>query len=329
MLEDSILDNQSRANKVLSISVLTEPATKDLIVSTYLPSTSQVGVFLTDGSDGDYNGHSYNNICYEAVGSDADQRWTSSTSIPLSMNEGHCYAYYPYDSEVISLTDIPVSTADQIDYLIAKPVTVNAVNKNAALTMRHALTAVRFILKKGDYSGTGLMTAVSVQSNGLGSTGTLNAQTGEISEVQGRNTAISVPKSLTLTDETQEVNVICIPTGETADLSLSINLDNRVFSTVVSGVTLTQGYCHTYTLTVNEGNLALSGIKIGDWGYNESGDPMIMAGNYKITFEGDYDDIAFSNQVSGDQVIIKAIKGIRIFRLKHGLSRQTYNIRLG
>ena len=83
MLEDGILDNQRRANKVLSISVLTEPATKDLIVSTYLPSTSQVGVFLTDGSDGDYDGHSYNNICYEAVGSDADQTWTSSTSIPL------------------------------------------------------------------------------------------------------------------------------------------------------------------------------------------------------------------------------------------------------
>ena len=303
-LEDSLLSNSGGGNS-LSISVVTDPVTKGLITSTYLPTSSKIGVFVTNTSGGDYDGHSYNNILYTADGSDASQTWNGAT-IALSMNEGKCYAYYPYSSSVTDMTQIPVSTSGQDDYMYATAATVNANNTTASLKMKHALSAVRFMIKKGTYAGTGQVTAVSVRSSALGTSGTLNAFTGEVTSVSGKGSMISVSKSLKLSTATQDVDVIVVPTGSAADLTLSVTLDGTTYSTVVSGAAVTKANCNKYTLTVNVGELALSGIEIGDWGYNDSGAPTITAGSYKVTFEGEYSDIAFSNSVSGSSVIIEA-----------------------
>ena len=261
---------------------------------------------MTNTSGGDYDGHSYNNIPFTANGSDASQTWNGS-SIALSMNEGKCYAYYPYSSSVTDMTSIPVSTSGQDDYMYATAVTVNANNTTASLKMKHALSAVRFMIKKGTYAGTGQVTAVSVKSSALGTSGTLNAVTGEVTSVSGKGSTISVSKSLKLSTSTQDVDVIVVPTGSAADLTLSVTLDGKTYSTVVSGAAVTKANCNKYTLTVNAGELELSGIGIGDWGYNDSGAPTITAGSYKVTFAGNYSDIAFGNTVSGSTVTIKAI----------------------
>ncbi|MGM9798612.1 MAG: fimbrillin family protein [Parabacteroides sp.] len=302
-LEDGFLLHSEENN--LSISVVTDPVTKGLITSTYLPTSSKIGVFVTNTSGGDYDGHSYKNIAFTANGSDANQTWNGS-SIALSMNVGKCYAYYPYSSSVTDMTNIPVSTSGQDDYMYATPATVNANNTTASLKMKHALSAVRFMIKKGTYAGTGQVTAVSVKSSALGTSGTLNAVTGEVTSVSGKGSTISVSKSLKLSTATQDVDVIVVPTGSTSDLTLSVTLDGTTYSTVVSGATVTKANCNKYTLTVNQGELALSGIKIGGWGYNDSGAPLITVGGYTVTFEGDYSDIAFANSVSGNTVTIKA-----------------------
>ena len=115
--------------------------------------------------------------------------------------------------------------------------------------------------------------------------------TGEVTGVSGTGSEISVSKSLTLSDVTQDVDVIVVPTGSAADLTLSVTLDGKTYSTVVSGAAVTKANCNKYTLTVNAGELALSGVEIGDWGYNDSGAPTIAAGSYKVTFAGNYSDI--------------------------------------
>lgn len=270
----------SSGGNFLSISVVTNAVTKDLITSNYLPTNSTIGVFVTNTSGGDYDGHSYNNILFTANGSDANQTWNEA-SIELSMNEGKCYAYYPYSSSVTDVTKIPVSTTGQVDYMYATPVAVNAMNKNAALKMNHALSAVRFMIKKGIYAGTEQVTAVSVKSSTLGTSGTLNAKTGEVTGVSGTGAEISVSKSLALNEVTQDVDVIVVPTEAAADLTLSVTLDGETYSTVVSGAALTKANCNKYTLTVNAGELALSGIEIGDWGYDDSGAPTITAGSIR------------------------------------------------
>ena len=255
-----------------------------------MPTSSKIGVFVTSASGGDYDGHSYNNIAFTANGSDASQKW-NGFSIALSMNEGKCYAYYPYSSSVTDMTNIPVSTSGQDDYMYATAATVNANNTTASLKMKHALSAVRFMIKKGTYAGIGQVTAVSVKSSALGTSGTLNAKSGEVTSVSGKGSTISVSKSLKLSTSTQNVDVIVVPTGSAADLTLSVTLDGKTYSTVVSGAAVTKANCNKYTLTVNAGELALSGVEIGDWGYNDSGAPTIAAGSYKVTFAGNYSDI--------------------------------------
>ena len=287
----------------LSISVLTSPTTKDLITSKYLPTSSEIGVFVTNSSGDNYDGNTYNNILFTAEGSDASQIWTGASTIELSMNEGKCYAYYPYSLSASDVTKIPVSTANQCDYLYATPVTVDANNKNAVLSMNHALSAVRFMIKKGSYSGTGKVTAVSVQSSALGTSANLNAKTGKLTDVSGTGAEISVSKSLTLNEATQDVDVIVVPTEVAADMTLSVTVDGKTYYTVVSGAAVTRASCNKYALTVNQGELALSGIEIGDWGYDDSGALTITAGSYKVTFAGDYNDIAFANSVTADGTI--------------------------
>ena len=122
------------------------------------------------------------------------------------------------------------------------------------------------MIKNGSYTGTGKVTAASVTSAGLGTSGSLNVKTGGVTAVTGTGTAIGVDTDITLSNVEQNVDVIVAPTGTAADLTLSITLDGKVYSTVISSATIQQSKCHKYTLTVNQGELALSGVKVGDWG---------------------------------------------------------------
>ena len=223
----------------------------------------------------------------------------------LSATEGYCYAYYPYSSSASTITSIPV-TAGGTDYLYATKVSVNDKSKTASLTMKQAWSAIRFALKKGTYAGTGKVTAVSVTSAALGSSGTLNATTGAVTAAN-KGTAVSQTTSLTLNGNAQNVDVVMVPSGSAGTITLSVTIDGKAYSTTVNSTTIAQGSCYTYTITVNAGNLALSGVKVGAWGYNSAGNPTITAAGYTVTFAGNYSDIAFGNSVSGNTVTIKAI----------------------
>lgn len=313
----------------LSINVLTYAESKDLITSTYLPTNSKIGVTLTSVTGDHYEGCTYNNILFTAEGSDADQTWSGESSIPLSKTEGSCYGYYPYSAEVTDLTAIPVTTSEQVDYLYATPVIVNIYNNVATLTMKHALGAVRFQLKKGTYAGIGQISAVSVTSEGLGTSAKLNAMTGKLSQINGTGSSITVTKSLTLSETEQTVDVIGIPTGTTANLTLSVTIDGTAYSTVVDAATVTQGNCNTYTLTINSGTLSLSGIKIGSWTYTQSGNPTLTVGGHTITFDGDFEDLLFQNSIVSDTEITittcsKSGKKVRPVTASSGTLTQTW-----
>lgn len=306
------------------------PESKDLLTSTYFPNGSQLGVTLTNTSGGNYDGKTYNNICFTANGSDANQTWTGASDILLSNTQGYCYAYYPYSSGVSDISSISVTTSKQTDYLYATSATVSATNRTASLTMKHALAAIRLAIKKGTYTGTGAVTGVSVSSSALGTSALLNAKNGGLSGVTGKGSTISVSKSLSLNTAAQNVDVIVVPTGSSADLTLSVTIDGKSYSTVVSAATVTQGKCNTYTLTVNAGELALSGIKIGDWKYNSAGSPTITAGGHTITFAGNYEDLLFSNKVvSSSEVTItvcsRSGKTVRPVTASAGTISQSYD----
>ena len=315
----------------LTINVLANsPETKDLLTATYFPTNSQLGISVTNASGGDYDGLSYNNVCFTANGSDANQTWTGEQDVLLSSTQGYCSAYYPYSEAVGDVSAIPVNTSTQTDYLYGTSVAVSASNHTASFTMKHALAAVRLAVKLGAYTGTGTLSAVSVSSPALGTSAVLDAKTGVLGGVSGKGSSISVAKSLNLNSTAQNVDVIVVPTGVAADLTLSVTIDGQTYSTVVSGATVSQGDCHIYTLTVNAGELKLSGIKIGDWTYNNEGSPMITTGGHTITFAGDYEDLLFQNKVVSDsEVTITACsrsgKMVRPVTASAGTLTQTYD----
>ena len=310
---DSILDMNDISNSdrehmnYLSIeSITTQNTTKALIEDDYLPDGSEIGVTVLSRSGAAYDGIDYQNIRFVATGSGVTQTWAGAETVYLSATEGVCYGYYPYSSSVTDITEIPVSTAGQTDYLYATPVAVDINNRNVSLSMNHGLSAVRFALKRGTYTGTGVISAVSVTSGGLGTAGSLNALTGKLSGVTGIGTEIGVSAAIELSSAEQNADVIVVPTGISAALMLSVTVDGKVYSTAADARIIAQGKCYTYTMTINAGELALSGVKVGDWGYDDAGAPVIDAAGYKVSFAGDYNDISFSNHVEGNTVTIKA-----------------------
>lgn len=304
--ELDLSDYQGGGNSELSINVVTDNfESKGLVTGSYLASGAAIGVTVLNTSGGNYDGTAYSNIKFTSSGTGTSQTWSGASTVKLSATEGYCYAYYPYSSSASTITSIPV-TAGGTDYMYATKASVNDKSKTAALTMKHALSAIRFALKKGTYGGTGKVTAVSVTSSALGSSGTLNATTGAVTAAN-KGTAVSQTANLTLSTTVQNVDVVMVPSGTAGTITLSVTIDGKAYSTSVSSTTIAQGSCYTYTLTVNAGNLALSGVKVGDWGYNSAGAPTITAAGYTVTFAGDYEDIAFGNSVSGNTVTINAI----------------------
>lgn len=58
---------------------------------------------------------------------------------------------------------------------------------------------------------------------------------------------------------------------------------------------------------VDQDEMGVSNVHVGDWGYNGMGEPLLWVGNYSVTLTGYCDDIAFAVNMSGNTVTIKAI----------------------
>ena len=305
-LDTNNIANTGWDNSHLTISTITtHNSTKALIEDDYLPATSAIGITVLNTEGTAYDNIDYQNIRFEAEGTGATQKWQGDATIYLSATEGYCYGYYPYSLTANDITQIPVSTASQTDYLYATPKQVDINNKNVNLNMKHALSAIRLALKRGTYTGTGKITAVSVTSSGLGTTGILNATTGKVT-ASGTGAAIAVTTDIDLTTTEQNADIIVVPTGNEATLTLTATIDGKAYMTPASAITIEQGKCYTYTVTIDAGKLSLSGVKVGDWGYDDGGAPTIEAAGYKVTFAGDYEGISFSNNVNEAAVRIEA-----------------------
>ena len=301
---NELTSSQNQLKLNVNTSAIT--ASRALIEETYLPDNSEIGVTLLASDGNAYDGKTYSNIKFTADGT-TSQTWTGSSNILLSATPGNVYAYYPYSSSVTDITAVPVETGTQTDYMYATEVTgVYDAESEVDITMNHALSAIRFALKKGTYTGTGTVTSVSVTSTAAATGATMNSKTGTLSNFTGSGNEISVTKGISLTTTEQNADVIVVPTGTNAALTLKVVIDGKTYSVTTDALTLSKSNIYKYTVTVNSTSLELSGVTVGDWGYNESGNPVIDLG-YKVTIAGNLTDIALANTVSGTTLTIKAV----------------------
>lgn len=279
--------------------------TRGLIEGTTLPGGSEIGVSLTNSSGGNYDNITYNNIKWTAGSTGTS--WTPTSNILLSATAGNVYAYYPYSSSVTSMEAVPVNASSQTDYMYATPATgIYDGNKTAQLTMKHALSAVRLSVKKGNYTGTCNVTSVSVKGNAVATSATLNAKTGNLSNITRGNTAISLSRNFTASSTAQNVDIIVVPSGTSSQLTFTIHIDGKDYTATTTALSLSQGNIYSYTLTINASSLSISGVTIDGWSYTPSGDLFLDLG-YKVYVKGNTSDIAFNNTVSNGTLTMKAI----------------------
>ncbi len=307
ILEYSVTDNKDAKN-LLSIKVRTDTyTTKDVNLSNALPDGSSIGLFMRNVDPNDLYQHDLRNFKFTATSNEEEQLWQPEHAVYLNNELCSIHAYYPYDEDVSDVTAIPVTTAEQTDYMYAgNTIEVNTDNHTATIEMEHALSVITLNIKRGTYTGTGSITKVGLNGNGIAQAAQMNAETGKFHDYIGVNSMITQNVDLTMDEAGQYVHTLVIPNGETSPVRITLWVDGNEYYVVTPGTQFEQGVRYEYTLTIDQDEMGISNVHIGDWGYNGLGEPILWIGNHSVTFNGDYKDIAFSTDVNNSTLIIKA-----------------------
>ena len=265
-----------------------------------------IGLLLVDGSGSSYDGKSYMNVMATADVTGGVTDWTIERDVTLVDTEGRVYAYYPYNNDVDDFTAIPVETVSQTDYMYG--MSSDAVSSNqpkADIMLNHALAATRISLKRGTYTGTGVVSSMAVKGDKLATSAVLNALDGSLSSISGTGADITVAMDNASLDSNVSGEIIFVPVSVTdgAAIDIAVVIDGHEYTYEHAVGALSQGTVYNYSLTMDETGLSMADISIGDWGYTSDGYPAIKTGEHTVTFSGNIDGIAFNNTVADDGTV--------------------------
>ena len=226
------VSNNKSMNVSASVSPLVEVNTRAKILSFEQGHT--IGVF-------------YNDTCvnrpfiYQNAGS-----W-SGAKINLADELKNVYGYFPYDKTATNIAAIPVNIAAQNDVLFGTAI-VSKESAEANIAMKHALSLVRIVIKKNDYTGAGVIN--SVTWNNIAKTATMDCTTGNLANAGGVG-SLQVGGGYTLDDSKDPVAVeaILLPVSSAGGISVTVQVDgkNRTYN-ISETHSFEQGKAYTYTL---------------------------------------------------------------------------------
>ena len=291
----------------LELKVKASPAkeTKGLIYGTSMPEGAILGVAVVEPDLMTYDGESLMNVPYVASTKDGAQVWNPvSDPILLSATTGNGHAYYPYSEDITSLKEIPMraSSDHQVDYMYAKK--VNTLRKNypsASMTMYHAMCGVRLCIKRGTYTGEGVITAASVKGDALATSCMFDAISVTRTEIQGAGEAIAPPiEPITITSEVQNIDIIAVPTGFESVIDIELCIDGRTISLQTPRKSYySQGYLGLINITVDSGGSYVTSTDVTEW-IHDSISNRIETKDHTITFAGVTDGLTFDSSVDGE-----------------------------
>ena len=220
---------------------------------------------LDDGTATDYD--SYSPLYFTATGTGDSQTWAPNTDVVLTETKGTLYAYYPHDGNVdISAIPVDMTAADQTDWLYATPVAdVNEDNASVAVTLNHALANINVSLVKGSYVGTGNVTSISVQSDGIAPKGTFNAAQATPGYTAFEDEGAALERTVTTTLGGTATDIMVVPTGSSATITFNVTVDGTVFTATSAAVELEKGSSYKYTLTLNSTFMSVSDVSVSPW----------------------------------------------------------------
>ena len=262
------ISQESRTALQLNVGV-NQPTSRAIVEGKVLPNESQIGVSVVDKTGTAYQNQNYNNVLYTVAEVEGKQTWSTTANVTLSGEEATLYAYYPYAAGA-DITAIPVdmTEADQKDWMYATPVTGLSDGKSTAeVQLNHALTDLRLTFYKDTYSGAGEVTEFTIHSTGVATGGTLNAKTGEITLSGTPVNTITRTAAFTLTDKASatSLDVMLIPTGTEAPVTVSATVDGHTYSASTTAFTLQKAKAYNYVMKLTSTGLEVTSVALVDW----------------------------------------------------------------
>ena len=304
---DDVENIRQDGSTKLAVNVKVNPTSRAMVHGTALPGGSSIGINVTDATGNPYDGKDagYLNVQYTATGEAGAQTWAPATdAVLLSGTEGKMHAYYPWTSG-IDYKAVAVDVADQIDWMYAADTYTVSDAKNAhEIVLSHAQTAVNVnLVRDASYTGVGAVEALTITSEGLASTASLDTRDGSFASVTGANTAISIIEAPYTLDGTtlssQENPYMFIPAStETKDFTVSTTLDGKSYSHKVTMVeAFAPGKVYKINVTFKNTGLEVSTVTLVDWVETGLGDAEFKPEAPDLTAVGTIDLKTASNGV--------------------------------
>lgn len=217
--------------------------------------------------------------------------WHPEKKIALAEEEKNLYAYFPYKS-ALSSSLIPLSVNEQTD-LLAGSVPVSKNNPVTSMQMQHALSLVKVVLMKQEYSGKGVVERVSW--NGIPLQGTYDLFTGKI-DLGTQKGTYQTGGNITLGSAPVHFETILLPMSSAKGVSIDILIDGEQRSYNLPEAHEWQpGKVYTYTLYLRGSynkpiDLEEYPIDVTHWSTYGKNDEIILGTSEKDWFSIDPND---------------------------------------
>lgn len=268
---------QKKQTSQLSITANVDQVTR--ASKTSFVAGDEIGVFLLNS-----DGNSYSSSGSTNNKATLSSSWTMQEEVTLTDDLGTVYAYSPYSSQVTDISQISINSSSQTDYLYARSVTVDAVNPIATLQMKHALSLVKFAIKKDGYIGDGHITEINLK--GIGLTGTMDAKTGSVTTLTTGNEKY---EGIFYLDESTPlvIGIIAFPQS-VSETAATVVIDGVNYSYKLVPSEWEEGKETTYTLKIDQATQSLITIgsaTIDSWGTGGSYEGDLVSGGIDIGTE--------------------------------------------
>lgn len=188
----------------------------------------------------------YNDTCTNRLFCFSGNEWLGS-QIKLDINIKDVYAYYPYNKDATNVNAIPIDINNQQDFLYGAASVAKQL-PNVNIPMKHALSLVRVVIKKHEYSGTGEVR--SVRWNNIIQEGTMDCATGKVTNGTQLG-SLQAGGGYTLDDNKAPISVeaIMMPVATTKGISITVDIDGKLRTYQLPDThKFEQGKAYTYTL---------------------------------------------------------------------------------
>lgn len=212
--------------------------------------TTRSGI-VTGFESGHEIGLFYNDTCLNKKFSYNGIGW-SGGNIALSSTLKNIHCYFPYNGAVKTHDALPISVESQTDYL-AGTASVGTSASKAEVKMKHLLSLVRIVLKKGNYTGIGKVE--SLTWNGIYKSSKYNVIANTLIS-EGDKGSYQAGGNYMVDDSKEPVVVeaILLPVETAAGISVTVRVDGeeQVYQ-ILETHKWEAGKAYTYTLTLKAG----------------------------------------------------------------------------